>query len=143
MPVYLHQIYNLCRNEPRQKIERLMSYFVIDYVDRGSVLWVQGAVSDRALLLVSGRLQHLLEEEAGTIEVVYPGHLVGEYGLLNHQIRAGTLTAIEDCQMLVLNEEGFEAMTRNDPYSAFVFSKICMVSPAFSLVNLYPRISIH
>lgn len=130
VPVYLHQIYNLCRNEPRQKIERLMSYFVSDYVDRGSVLWVQGAVSDRALLLVSGRLQHLLEEEAGTIEVVYPGHLVGEYGMLNHQIRAGTLTAIEDCQMLVLTEEGFEAMTRNDPYSAFVFSKICMVSLA-------------
>ena len=89
MPVYLHQIYHLCRHEPRQKIERLMSYFVSDYVDRGSVLWVQGSASDRACLLVTGRLQHLLEDEANTVEVVYPGHLVGEYGLLNQQIRSG------------------------------------------------------
>ncbi len=66
-----------------------MSYFVSDYVDRGSVMWVQGSASDRACLLVSGRLQHLLEDEANTVEVVYPGHLVGEYGLLNQQIRSG------------------------------------------------------
>jgi CRP-like cAMP-binding protein len=127
VPIYLHQIYNLSRSEPRQKIDKLMSYFVRDYVDRGTVLRIQGAASDRALLLVSGRLQHLLEEEAETIEMVYPGHLVGEYGLLNQQIRAGTLTAIEDCELLVLHQDSFDAMARNDPNLALVFFKICMI----------------
>lgn len=127
IPIYLHQIYNLSRGESRQKIERLMSYFVPEYVDRGTVLWVQGTVADRALVLISGRMQNLLEEEAGTVEMVYPGHLVGEYNLLNKQLRYGTLTAIEDCHMLVLHQRSLDKMTRDDPYSAFVFSKICMV----------------
>lgn len=134
VPIYLHQIYNLSRNEPRQKIEQLMSYFVREFAERNSVLWVQGSLPDRALLLVSGRLQHLLEEEAGTIEVVYPGHLIGEFGLLNGHARNGTLTATEDCEMLVLRAGSFAEMERNDPYLALVFSKICMVRlPCFLL----------
>ena len=128
IPMHLHQIYSLSHNEPRQKIEKLLSYFSPDYVDRGTVLWTQGAHSDRAVVVVSGKLQHLLEEEAETVELVYPGHLVGEYGLLNQQIRSGTLTAIEDCHLLVLHEDSFELMQRNDPYLALVFSRICMVS---------------
>lgn len=135
VPMYLHQIYLLLRCEPRQKIEQLLGYFVTDFVDRGKVLWVQGGVSDRALVLVSGRLQHSLEEEADTIEMVYPGHLVGEYGLLNDQIRTGTLTAIEDCEVLVLSQESFQAMQRNDPYLALMFAKICMASTPILCVH--------
>jgi hypothetical protein len=89
VPVHLHQIYNLSRNEPRQRVEQLMAYFATDGVDAGTLLWAQGTPSDRAVLLVSGRLQHTLEDEANTMETVYPGHLVGEYGLLNQQLRSG------------------------------------------------------
>jgi hypothetical protein len=89
IPVHLHQIYNLSRNEPRQRVKQLMAYFATDSVDAGTLLWAQGTPSDRAVLLVSGRLQHTLEEEANTMETVYPGHLVGEYGLLNQQLRSG------------------------------------------------------
>jgi hypothetical protein len=89
IPVHLHQIYNLSRNEPRQRVKQLMAYFATDSVDAGTLLWAQGTPSDRAVLLVSGMLQHTLEEEANTMETVYPGHLVGEYGLLNQQLRSG------------------------------------------------------
>lgn len=53
----------------------------------------------RAILVISGLMEHVLEEEAGTKEYVYPGHLVGEYGLINEQTRSGTLSAIENCNI--------------------------------------------
>ena len=66
--------------------------------------------------------------------MVYPGHLIGEFGLLNGHARNGTLTATEDCEMLVLRAGSFAEMERNDPYLALVFSKICMVRlPCFLL----------
>jgi hypothetical protein len=73
IPTYLHQIYIMASNESPDRIDRLLSYFVRDSIEQGTVLWMQGTLSDRAVLVISGRLEHLLEEEADTREIVYPG----------------------------------------------------------------------
>ena len=73
IPTYLHQIYIMASNESPDRIDRLLSYFVRDSIEQGTVLWMQGTLSDRAVLVISGRLEHLLEEEADTRELVYPG----------------------------------------------------------------------
>jgi CRP-like cAMP-binding protein len=45
----------------------------------------------------------------------------------------GTLTAIEDCELLVLSQDSFLKMQRDDPYLALVFARICMVRLAVYL----------
>jgi len=76
IPTYLHQIYIMASLEPPDRVDRLLSYFIRDSIDQGTVLWMQGTLSDRAVLVISGRLEHLLEEEADTREIVYPGNYV-------------------------------------------------------------------
>ena len=73
IPTYLHQIYIMANNESPDRVDRLLSYFIRDSIEQGTVLWMQGTMSDRAVLVISGRLEHLLEEEADTREIVYPG----------------------------------------------------------------------
>jgi hypothetical protein len=45
----------------------------------------------------------------------------------------GTLTATEDCELLVLSQDSFLKMQRDDPYLALVFARICMVRLAVYL----------
>ncbi len=127
VPICFQQISSLCVDEPSATVERIMSYFHQERVEAGAVLWRQGSVSDRALLLVTGRLVSTLEEEAGNAELIQPGHLVGEYGLINKQRRQGTLTAEQASSLLVLSAESLDRMVLAEPYLAFVLSKICMV----------------
>lgn len=127
IPPYLHQIYNLGSGESRSTIDRLISYFHREEVAEGEVLWRQNDESEQAVLLISGKMQHVLEEEAGTTEIVFPGHLVGEFGLLNNQNRYGTLVALEPSEVLVLSKVTLKRMIEKDPYLSFVLSKICMV----------------
>jgi SulP family sulfate permease len=127
VPIYLQQIFNVYGDAGSpDDIFRLIGYFVPEQVDEGTILWVQDSPSDKAILLVSGKLSSELEDEAGTIERLSPGHLVGEYGLLNRVVRHGTLKAIERCDLLVLHEQRFEEMKIRDPFLAFVLAKVCM-----------------
>ena len=47
IPPYLHQIYIFLSNEPKDKIDKLLSYFVRTHIDQGTVLWMQGETSER------------------------------------------------------------------------------------------------
>jgi sulfate permease, SulP family len=126
-PPYLKQLYALCPADvPIESIDRLISYFEHRYVSAGEVLWKQGEESDRALILASGRLIHTLEEEAGTMELIDIGHLVGEYGLLSGQRRYGTLTAIQASNVYVLTADKYKKMTMDDPFISLVLARICL-----------------
>eukprot|EP01034_Spumella_vulgaris_P032895 gene32895-40608_t len=124
--IHCNQIYSLCEDEPRETISKIMLYFKPEQLPAGTVLWSQGQLSERAVLLVSGKLISTLEEESKNTEIIKPGHLVGEYGLINKQRRQGTLTAVEDCSILTLSALSFDLMVKNEPRLAFVLSKICM-----------------
>eukprot|EP01037_Dinobryon_pediforme_P018492 gene18492-18769_t len=89
VPLHLQQIHSLLEieGESTSSLKQMMSFFVEESVSAGSVLWRQGDPSDRAVLLVMGQLRSALEDEVGTTEAVLPGHLVGEFGLLNGQSR--------------------------------------------------------
>jgi CRP-like cAMP-binding protein len=104
----------------------LVRYFVSTEVPAGTVLWSQGSAADRAIILVRGRLRSRLEDEAGTIEEIYPGHLIGEYGLISNDLRRGTVEAAESSTVLILTAAAFAQMRAEDANLAFVLSKICM-----------------
>jgi len=65
-PKYLEQLTLLCLQQEEQMpdaVGRLIKYFVSASVKSGEVLWRQGGVSDTAVLLVSGTLRSVVEED--------------------------------------------------------------------------------
>mmetsp|Transcript_14436 Transcript_14436/g.19798 ORF Transcript_14436/g.19798 Transcript_14436/m.19798 type:complete len:721 (+) Transcript_14436:603-2765(+) len=129
LPLHLQQMHRLCggSEEAARDLAPLLTYFTPQRLSAGQVLWRQGEASDRAALLVSGRLQFELEEEDGTTEAILPGHLVGEFGLISGQARLGTLRCAGDgADVLLLDQEAFQRMQEQQPRLAFLLAKICM-----------------
>lgn len=135
LPPFLHQLYSLTNEESTSTIQTLLSFFEEKHLTKGTILWVQGSISDRAVLLKEGKLLSMLEDEAGTTEEILPGHLVGEFGLLTNQNRSGTLMVDTESIALVLSRDSYEKMVVNDPHTALVLSKICMVSGCIFISN--------
>jgi CRP-like cAMP-binding protein len=69
------------------------------------------------------------------VEEICVGHLVGEFGLINNTERHGSLTALVDCDLLILSKVNFEKIVLNEPYLAFSLSRICMVNVTCILVS--------
>lgn len=136
-PIHLQQVHRLSGGGAgvTATLLRLFSFFETMDVQTGTVLWRQGDPSDRAVLLVRGRLQNELEDEAGTTESILPGHLVGEFGLLRDQLRQGTLRVSTASQLLVLTQQRFEEMEAKDSQAALLLAKISMVRPAVSSLS--------
>ena len=120
---HLWQLYALC---PEERIEEMIGYFVAECVRKGQKIWRQGDNSTKAVLVVSGRLMSILEEEAGTVEIVGEGHLVGDYGLIHGQHRLSTLTAAVNTELLVLNELMYARMQQERTRLAFTLANICV-----------------
>jgi SulP family sulfate permease len=120
---HLWQLYALC---PYDDVDLLMMYFQTFHLAADTIIWRQGDLSDKALLLVSGELTSTLEEEAGTMEIIESGHLVGEYGIINGQRRLSTMQATKDSEVLVISSVGYEKLTEERPDLALILVKICV-----------------
>lgn len=123
---HLKRLQQLMPNQPLSVIHRLLDYFHIEEVEKDDVLWKQGDVADRTLLLVDGLLQAIIEEEAGTTEDVAVGAVVGELCFLTGEKRKTTLVATKRSVVYVLDRESFEDMLQKDCFLAFLFQGIAL-----------------
>ncbi|KQP94247.1 MULTISPECIES: EAL domain-containing protein [unclassified Methylobacterium] len=73
----------------------------------GARLFSAGDVGDAAYLIVSGRLEVVLERPDGDLVLSHrgPGEIVGEMAILDHQPRSATVRALEDSRLVVITEE--------------------------------------
>eukprot|EP01038_Epipyxis_sp_PR26KG_P007108 gene7108-9700_t len=126
IPSHIQQIFDLSKETSSQPVIELLSYFHNECYSRGDVLWRQGDESNRAVLIISGKLTSVLEEEVGTTEEILPGHLVGEFGLINNRRRLTALVVEEDVELLVIGRSMYDKMIDEQPKLALLFSKICM-----------------
>ena len=110
-----------------EAIDKLFSFFERQEIKSDTVIWRQGDLPDKCLILADGRLLNSLEEEAGTTEVIEVGHLVGEFSLMVNQRRLGTLSAIDNSVIFVLSKMKYDMIISTEPYLAFVLARICMV----------------
>lgn len=126
-PSYLRHFYTLCGNEPDIVKDKLFGYFRPEYITAGAVVWRQGDLSDKAMLLAHGRLVSYMEgEEEKTTEIVDAGFVLGEFGLLTDTTRRSTVRAETDASVFVLTREQFDIMVQQDAYLGLVLSRICM-----------------
>lgn len=120
---HLWQLYCLC---PVGDIAALMTYFSSIRAREGAVLWRQGDVSDRAVLIVEGELTSSMEDEAETTEVLQPGFLIGEFGLIFGARRLTSIAASKDTALLVLTSASYQIMKSEQPLLAVLLSNICI-----------------
>ncbi|TYZ61927.1 hypothetical protein PybrP1_001369 [[Pythium] brassicae (nom. inval.)] len=123
---HLKMLQRLVPTEPLGVIRRLLAYFRVQEFDAGEVVWRQGDVADRSLLLVGGRLRAEIEEEAGTTEDVAVGAVVGELCFLTGEKRKTTLVAAARSVAYVLERARFDEMVARDCYLAFVFQRVAL-----------------
>uniref|UniRef100_A0A7S1TMZ3 STAS domain-containing protein n=1 Tax=Phaeomonas parva TaxID=124430 RepID=A0A7S1TMZ3_9STRA len=126
LPLEFRQIQAILSDVPMPKIAVLLSYFKGRDIRAGETLWVQGSVPDGCGILLKGHLVSRLEEEAGTTEGVFPGAMVGEFGLVNNRLRGSTLESSQDGKMLWLSKDDYTVMRKKQGESALLLSRICI-----------------
>jgi EAL domain-containing protein (putative c-di-GMP-specific phosphodiesterase class I) len=77
------------------------------HLPAGARLFSAGDVGDAAYLIVSGRLEIVLERPEGDLILAHrgPGEIVGEMAILDHQPRSAAVRALEDSELVVITEE--------------------------------------
>ncbi len=77
------------------------------HLPAGARLFSAGDVGDAAYLIVSGRLEIVLERLEGDLVLAHrgPGEIVGEMAILDHQPRSAAVRALEDSELVVITEE--------------------------------------
>jgi predicted MFS family arabinose efflux permease len=87
------------------KIEALARALTTETAAAGSAVVSEGEVSDRFLVIVSGRVE--VTQAGEHIRYEGPGEFFGEIGLLRDVPRTATVTAVEDTSLYSLSREDF------------------------------------
>jgi SulP family sulfate permease len=81
--VAIKYLTNICQTRgDRGSIEKLFGALQRETYAKDEFVWMQGSRSDSVKLLVRGTLVALLENEAGTYEMIATGNTIGELGLV-------------------------------------------------------------
>ena len=108
--------------------ERLLKFFQRIEVSAGTVMWRQGDLGDRFILLVKGEMKSCLEEEAGTEERVKEGHFIGELALImgDEGRRLTTVTSETACVVYEMSRRVWEEMKEAEPkFAVLVMTCAC------------------
>jgi CRP-like cAMP-binding protein len=87
------------------KIEALASVLTTETASAGSAVVSEGGVSDRFLVIVSGRVE--VTQNGEHLRFEGPGEFFGEIGLLRDVPRTATVTAVEDTTLYSLARDDF------------------------------------
>jgi SulP family sulfate permease len=107
--------------------QMLFSKFAREVYFRDDYLWRQGSQSTSIKLLVRGSLLSVLENEAGTEEIVRPGNLLGELGVIEDVPRFSSVQCLSDEAIVYsLIREDYHELVRSCPQAARLIELICI-----------------
>jgi len=105
----------------------LFSSFEREIYKVGDLIWEQNDSSDSVKLLIQGQLIAILENEAGTEEVVPKNSMIGELGLVNGNPRMSTVKCVsKEAILYSMSRESFEELVREQPNIARYIDLICV-----------------
>ncbi len=87
-------------------------------LQRREELFHKGDHSEEVYVIASGKLKVLTTSAEGddvVFSILGPGEVFGEVALLGASPRTATVSAIEDCQLLVINRRDFMSFLRTNP----------------------------
>ena len=116
------------RNVNQKDIQLLLSHFERETYVKGEFIWKQNDASNSAKILVGGRLIALLENEAGTSEVIFSGNLIGELGLVQGIPRMSSVQCISDEGAILysLRRQSYDELVQKAPHIARHIDLICI-----------------
>jgi sulfate permease, SulP family len=105
-------------------------------------LWKQNDPSDSCKLIVSGMMMAMLENEAGTSEVVFSGNIIGELGLVRGIPRMSSVQCISDDGAILfsLSRSSYEYLVKTKPPVARFIDLVCITYLANRVQHVSNRI---
>lgn len=82
----------------------------------GDTIIAKGAMTREMFLLRKGKVAIVLRDK--TIDEVVPGGIFGEMSLIDMEPRSASVVAIEDSEVLPINERLFVELVQESPYFA-------------------------
>jgi CRP/FNR family cyclic AMP-dependent transcriptional regulator len=93
-------------------------------------LFHKGDAGSQVYVVASGRLKALttsLEGDDVVFNILGPGEVFGEIALLGEMPRTATVTALDDCELLVIDRRDFLALLRRHPEAAISLLRVLAV----------------
>jgi CRP-like cAMP-binding protein len=86
-------------------------------IAKGGVVFQQGAKADSFYLIYGGgvRIVRKQNNKEFQLAILVKNDYFGEMALVEHRLRSGTVTALEDTLLLVLSRKDFEKLYKTDP----------------------------
>lgn len=99
---------------PHKDIVKAMAHFQPMKASAAEVLMEEGSADPAMIVILDGRLE--VWRDGVTIDTSGPGEILGEMSLFTGKPRVASVRASEDCDLLVLDLEGYEALREaNNP----------------------------
>lgn len=85
-------------------------------VAAGEVIVSEGGESREMFIIRSGRAAISIGDQV--VEEIGRGGIFGEMGLIDYEARSATVTAVEDCELIPIDERTFVVLVQETPYFA-------------------------
>jgi CRP-like cAMP-binding protein len=113
----LARVPTFCRLDERE-LDALLQVAHGKRVRSGDELFHKGDPGSEVFVILSGRLKVVTNSPDGD-DIVFglmdPGEVFGELGLLGGGVRTATVSALEDCELMVLDRRAFLPVLRSHP----------------------------
>ena len=84
---------------------------------KGEVIFREGDAGDKMYIIQSGkiRISKRTRDRETTLAILSDGDFFGEMAIIDKEPRSATAAAIEDCKVVILDDEVFETQIRANP----------------------------
>ena len=82
----------------------------------GDTVVTEGEPAKEMFVVRSGKVA--IKVHGGTVEEVGPGGMFGEMALIDHSPRSATIVAVEDTELVPINERLFVVLVQDTPFFA-------------------------
>jgi CRP/FNR family cyclic AMP-dependent transcriptional regulator len=120
-PIELLRGHSILGQLPADTIEQLSTYVTRRRVQRGTTIFAKGDAGQGLMAVVRGSVRISLPAAGGrevVLNRIQAGEVFGEMALLDGQPRSADATAIEDCELLVLDRRDLLHLVRQKPQVA-------------------------
>jgi CRP-like cAMP-binding protein len=103
---------------PADTLEQLSAYVARRRVERGATIFVKGDPGQGLMALVRGSVRISLPGAGGrevVLNRIRAGEVFGEMALLDGQARSADATAIEDCELLIIDRRNLLHLVHQKP----------------------------
>jgi CRP/FNR family cyclic AMP-dependent transcriptional regulator len=117
-PIELLRGHSVLGQLPAEAIEQLSAYVARRRVERGATIFVKGDPGQGLMAVVRGSVRISLPAAGGrevVLNRIRAGEVFGEMALLDGQSRSADATAIEDCELLVIDRRNLLHLVHQKP----------------------------